>query len=189
LPSTGPKQRTISDTPSLGEAAEKCAECGQPLARDQRYCLNCGARRSGPRVGFEHLFATEEAASPNGAPASADAGRQWSPLAAAAVLALLGIMLLVGILIGKDANDEEQQATAPAAAQITTPSGTTATPAAPTTTGATPAPGVSTTPPPATGAIGKSGPKGTGVQDSTGDSAATPGQAEFEIPNRASGSR
>jgi hypothetical protein len=188
LPTSGPKQSTTADTPVLGETAEKCAECGKPLAADQRYCLHCGARRSGPRVPFEqHLFATEEAASPNGAAATPASGRQWSPLAAAAVLALLGITLLVGILIGKDANDEEPQTTAPAAAQTTTPSATTAAPPAATSAGATPAPGVATTPAPATGSTGKLGAKGAEDEAATGASVTgtgnARGEAQIEVPS------
>jgi len=43
----------ITDAPALGEHGEPCRNCGAPLAADQRYCLNCGQRRSGPRVPFE----------------------------------------------------------------------------------------------------------------------------------------
>jgi phosphatidylinositol-3-phosphatase len=34
----------------LGTPGEPCAECGAPLAGDQRYCLNCGARRGARRL-------------------------------------------------------------------------------------------------------------------------------------------
>ena len=30
-----------------GSKAERCTGCGNPLAVDQRYCLNCGKRRAG----------------------------------------------------------------------------------------------------------------------------------------------
>jgi hypothetical protein len=36
------------EQPVLGEHGEPCRECGVPLAADQRYCLNCGARRAAP---------------------------------------------------------------------------------------------------------------------------------------------
>ena len=36
--------------PTLGAQGEPCAGCGAPLAGDQRYCLECGARRSQARV-------------------------------------------------------------------------------------------------------------------------------------------
>jgi hypothetical protein len=135
---------TKGETPDplvLGEKGEKCAECGTPLAPDQRYCLKCGRRRAGPRVDFEqHLGSSGEASADGRAPAAAPA-RQWSPLVAAAVLGLLGIMLLVGVLIGKEDNDDEQAApataTGTAPAQAVTPT-TAAPPAATTTAPATP---------------------------------------------------
>jgi hypothetical protein len=103
------------------------------------------------------------------------------------VLALLGITLLVGILIGKDANDEEPQTTAPAAAQTTTPSATTAAPPAATSAGATPAPGVATTPAPATGSTGKLGAKGAEDEAATGASVTgtgnARGEAQIEVPS------
>ena len=38
--------------PRLGEPGEACAECGSPLAADQRYCLECGTRRGDPRLDY-----------------------------------------------------------------------------------------------------------------------------------------
>lgn len=103
--------------PALGEAGEPCAECGAPLAGDQRYCLNCGRRRSGPRVDYRTYLMpggmvaqdpppAPPAASPNDPPADAqpdpgDPERDYAPLAAVGGIALLGLMLLVGVLIGK----------------------------------------------------------------------------------------
>ena len=139
------KKSEAVEAEALGKSGEKCAECGKPLATDQRYCLNCGARRTGPRVPFrQHLFSGAPS-SQNGAPATPASARAWSPLAAVVVLGLLGVMLLVGVLIGKDDNDQQTttvQGTAPAAA--VTP--TTATPAIP-------PPAVSTTPAPAEGEV------------------------------------
>src|SRR5256885_5796919 len=36
--------------PTLGQHGQPCVECRAPLAHDQRYCMNCGARRTNPRV-------------------------------------------------------------------------------------------------------------------------------------------
>lgn len=99
----------------LGEAAETCRECGYPLAVDQRYCLNCGRRRGEARVDFRRHLPAERAASANGAadqpppanaPPSLPAGepvgrRDYAPLAAVGGIAVLGLMLLVGVLIGR----------------------------------------------------------------------------------------
>lgn len=109
-----------------------CPSCGAALADDQRYCLNCGQRQGEPRVDFrQHLEAKEAAtkppapatgvvAPPGGAPPEPPPQkpqRDYAPLAAAGGIAVLGIMLLIGVLIGRgtgDANDS------PAAPQVVT---------------------------------------------------------------------
>lgn len=95
--------------------AEACEQCGAPLADDQRYCLECGQRRGGARVDYRHYMtaAEGEQATPSGsseAPAATpdDAGkpqRDYAPLAAVGGIAVLGLMLLIGVLIGKGSND------------------------------------------------------------------------------------
>jgi hypothetical protein len=102
----------------LDRPGEQCEECRGPLAVDQRYCLNCGHRRGEARVDYRGVMAGGVAqASPNGsgaAPPSAqpavDGGeppkrekgeRDLAPLAAVGGIAVLGLMLLVGVLIGK----------------------------------------------------------------------------------------
>jgi hypothetical protein len=98
--------------PALGEQGEPCAGCGASLASDQRYCLNCGQRRAGPRVDYRHYLApvSESAATvppevtPTTAPEPPAATRDYAPLAAVAGIAILGLMLLVGVLIGKGNN-------------------------------------------------------------------------------------
>lgn len=105
-----------------------CPSCGAALAEDQRYCLNCGQRQGGPRVDFQrHLDPKAQAkvaATPAGAgvePApAAPAGppperrqRDYAPLAAAGGIAVLGIMLLIGVLIGRGTGSEQASAPAP----------------------------------------------------------------------------
>jgi len=99
-----------SITAVLGSQGEPCAECGAPLAADQRYCINCGRRRGGPRVEFAQLLgheqATREPPEPAAAadPAAAEPAkreRDYTPLAAVGGIAVLGLMLLVGVLIGR----------------------------------------------------------------------------------------
>lgn len=113
-------------TEVLGKAGEPCRECGAPLAADQRYCLNCGRRRGKPRVEYERHLPGAEAAGVNGAdPAAAAAGapgtvpppekkgqRDYTPLAAVGGIAVLGVMLLIGVLIGR--GDGGGTATTPA---------------------------------------------------------------------------
>jgi len=86
-------------------ATQSCASCGAPLAPDQRYCLSCGSRVGEPRV----APAAGKAAEPV-VPATAPAGgRQadFSPLAAVIGIALLGGMLLIGVLIGRGTSDDQ----------------------------------------------------------------------------------
>jgi hypothetical protein len=104
----------LQTAPALGRQGEPCAGCGAALAADQRYCLNCGRRRGEPRVDFAALLAPADSA-----PASATAGPaeqqpadeparrgpDYSPLAAVGGIALLGLMLLVGVLIGRGDGD------------------------------------------------------------------------------------
>lgn len=95
----------------LGQPGEPCEECGSPLAADQRYCLNCGRRRGGPRVDYRQQMpgAAAEPPPPAGPavavkeePAAEVKGeRDYAPLAAVGGIAVLGLMLLVGVLIGK----------------------------------------------------------------------------------------
>ena len=95
------------EQPVLGEHGEPCAECGAPLAADQRYCLNCGARRAAPRVDFGQYVNAggSKGAAPPAAPAATGAeGRDWTPIVALGGLVALGLMLAVGVLIGKDGN-------------------------------------------------------------------------------------
>jgi len=106
-----------------------CPSCGAALAEDQRYCLNCGQRRGDPRVDFrQHLdqkaTATKEPAPPaNGAgvtgavapvaPPPEKPQRDYAPLAAAGGIAVLGIMLLIGVLIGRGTGSGEESSAAP----------------------------------------------------------------------------
>jgi hypothetical protein len=106
-----------------------CPSCGAAVAEDQRYCLNCGQRRGEPRVDFrQHLdakaTATEEPAAPvNGSgaptavapvpPPSEKPQRDYAPLAAAGGIAVLGIMLLIGVLIGRGTGGGEESAATP----------------------------------------------------------------------------
>ncbi len=91
------------DTPALGQQGEPCQDCRSPLATDQRYCLSCGTRRGGPRVPFE------AAASPGAPPAEHRAvsapGREWTPLTAIGLVAVIALILVSGVLIGRGGGD------------------------------------------------------------------------------------
>jgi hypothetical protein len=101
-------------TQILGRDEEPCRKCGAPLAADQRYCLNCGERRGEPRIDFRQYEApapqAQEPAPPP--PAEEKPSRDYTPLAAVGGIAVLGVMLLIGVLIGK--GDSGGTAVAPA---------------------------------------------------------------------------
>jgi len=128
-----PTQPLSSEPPTLGRSGEPCAGCGSPLAADQRYCLECGCRRGGPRVDYRQRMAATAAAGseppttePTQAPQAqapgpeepAKAERDFAPLAAVGGIAILGLMLLVGVLIGRGDGDS-----APAPAPVVLPAG------------------------------------------------------------------
>jgi uncharacterized protein YjbJ (UPF0337 family) len=125
--------------PALGEAGEPCAGCGAPLAADQRYCLNCGQRRAGPRVDYRRYLAPAGGEAPSPPPPEEPTAtatqepskpeRDYAPLAAVGGIAVLGLMLLVGVLIGKG---NGTTATTPAPViKVPTVAGTTSSEAAP----------------------------------------------------------
>lgn len=124
-------------TEKLGLEGETCEECGAELATDQRYCLNCGHARTARRLNFQkYMTANGNGADPVAASAMGGAGavqtnvppvlQQWSPIAAIGVVGLLGVMLLLGVLIGKDDNSTQTVAAAAAPTTTTTPTDTTA---------------------------------------------------------------
>ncbi|HEX5989433.1 MAG TPA: zinc ribbon domain-containing protein [Solirubrobacterales bacterium] len=104
-----------------------CPSCGAALADDQRYCLNCGRRQGEPRVDFRRHLETEDAATKGPTPVAGAAGapaeapepapqkpqRDYAPLAAAGGIAVLGIMLLIGVLIGRGTGNSNDSAAAP----------------------------------------------------------------------------
>lgn len=91
------------ETPPLGQQGEPCPDCGSALAADQRYCLSCGARRGGPRVRFG-AAANPAAPSPEQREPAA-AGREWTPLTAIGLVAVIALILVSGVLIGRGGGD------------------------------------------------------------------------------------
>jgi hypothetical protein len=115
--------RSATQAPAAPRQGEPCEECGSPLAADQRYCLNCGRRRGGPRVDYRRYMGSggggpaEPPASAPQAPAAEDEPskpqRDYAPLAAVGSIAVLGLMLLIGVLIGKGNGDNTTATPAP----------------------------------------------------------------------------
>ena len=95
----------------------RCTACGSTMAADQRYCLECGKRKGDPRTEFASYLngagelpeTTVPAVNGSGptAPAATEPApdnrpeREVTPLMAAAGLAGLAVILLLGVLIGR----------------------------------------------------------------------------------------
>lgn len=97
-------------------AAETCASCGAQLAGDQRYCLNCGARRGDARVPFMEILGGR-AAPAVAAPAAvggAGAARSQRNLTIVASIGCLLLALGVGVLIGHGGRDRTPASSSPA---------------------------------------------------------------------------
>ena len=101
--------------PIVGASGEPCASCGTPLAADQRYCLRCGTRRGAPRLSYRSYLsqgpATSAGAANGAAPYPPSRANDVSPLGAVLGIALLGGMLLIGVLLGRGSDDSSQAPT------------------------------------------------------------------------------
>lgn len=106
-----------------------CPTCDAPLADDQRYCLQCGARRNGARLPFmEHGRAFRAATTVDPAPPPADRpSPAITPNMAVVGVALAVLFLGVGVLIGRSGSNGEQVASKPTVVRV---GGTGAAPAA-----------------------------------------------------------
>jgi len=173
--------------PTLGASGEPCATCGALLAADQRYCLNCGARRTDARIAFKEILATNGAAvvgvegtagdyglarpagAPSGGPPPAspprDGSGNRSALAALGGLACLLLALGVGVLIGNSGKDKTAAAPAPQVISVGGGAAGTSTGASGTTTPSTTTPSSSSS--------GSS--SGSGGSSSGGSSSSTSG--------------
>lgn len=120
----------------LGKEGDVCAQCGTKLAVDQRYCLNCGTPRAEPRLDFQRHLSSGGGSGAGPSRAGAGGGVQWSPLFVVLAIAALGVMLLLGVLIGKDDNEVTVTEVPASTTTTTTPAATTptTTPTTPTTT-------------------------------------------------------
>jgi hypothetical protein len=142
-------EQTQAISPPLGDEGTPCTECGAPLAGDQRYCLNCGQRRTHARLPFmevlENRFrdsgpAGQSAADP--AAAAATQARHTPPVSQSrripgdalnwAAGATLAAVFALGIVIGALLDDGSGKVTAapPQVISVATPAGA-ATAAAP----------------------------------------------------------
>ena len=89
---------------------EPCEECGAALDAQQRYCVNCGARRGNGANPSSRYFAamSKKARRPLARPPAKAGG--GSRAAAVAFFALLPIAVALGVVVGRngsDGNDNE----------------------------------------------------------------------------------
>jgi hypothetical protein len=128
---------TANSTPQKPQGYEPCEECGAPLDPQQRYCVNCAARRANGSNPSSRYFAAMSKKARR--PLTKRQARQPGTSRAAAVgfFALLPIAVALGVVVGRsgsgDSNEDallkalkKQEATREVAAVPTT----TATPAA-----------------------------------------------------------
>ena len=84
---------------------EPCEECGAPLDPQQRYCVNCAARRGNGANPASRYFATMSKRAhrpPLRAPAKNGSS---SRAAAVGFFALLPIAVAIGVVVGRSGND------------------------------------------------------------------------------------
>lgn len=110
-----------SDQPTTeimtGTAGERCATCQSPLATDQRYCINCGARRGKPRFSAANVTSAGGMVAAPAPPQAPNRSRGGGATTLIAGVATLLVAMGVGVLIGH--NSAGSQTRAPAAQVIT----------------------------------------------------------------------
>jgi hypothetical protein len=135
---------TDINRPLLGEPNAPCRTCGSPLAADQRYCLQCGARRAEARLPFLDILAQQvprgagpaAATGPAAPPPGSWLGRMSTNTTAVAGVACLLLALGVGVLIG---GLGQHDSVAGATPQVISVGGAAPAPAAPAASTAAPA--------------------------------------------------
>jgi hypothetical protein len=132
----------------------RCAECGAPLATDQRYCLECGASRAHARVDLEALYAPSAPPPPPPRPPVPPAPpRGWlgiTPTGLVGSVAAAAGAFVVGIVLGLVINGDDPQPVAqqePPVVNVAIPTPAPASAVAPT---PTPTPAPESTPEPKT---------------------------------------
>lgn len=114
--------------PRLGRPGETCRSCSAPLAGDQRYCLNCGARRADAPLRFldepgtaAAIGAADGPPEPPGTvrlaaltpppPPVPAASAEQRPVVLVAAVATMLLALGVGVLIGNAGDGEASKPT------------------------------------------------------------------------------
>jgi hypothetical protein len=98
---------TELETVRRPQAFEPCEECGAPMDPQQRYCVNCAARRGNGANPASRYFAVMSKRSRR--PLSAPAPKQGVGSRAAAVgfFALLPLAVALGVMVGRGGSGED----------------------------------------------------------------------------------
>lgn len=112
----------VHPTPAPGQQ-KTCPNCHAVVADDQSYCLNCGSRLPDARMPVDRPGAPP----PEGARRS-DGGepppRDWTAVIALGGLAVLALVLVIGVLIGKSGNNSAKVAASPSVITVAGGGGT-----------------------------------------------------------------
>jgi hypothetical protein len=101
-----------------GSVGERCANCGAPLATDQRYCVQCGERRGASRFSPASMAApATTVTTTTGPPPESRRSRYGATLIAG--IATLLLAMGVGVLIGKAGNNNNNNSAAKSPEVIT----------------------------------------------------------------------
>src|SRR3954452_1421791 len=125
--SAPPEARDTTElTRSIATPTDRCPNCGARMAPDQRYCINCGERRSGgglrdalPKIPVAQV-------------AAAAGSRRFTPSSRTNLIAGIGVLLLalgVGVLIGRSGHSDSGTAATPQVVTVSSgaPAGSTGT--------------------------------------------------------------
>jgi hypothetical protein len=161
--------------PTLGAQGEPCAQCGAPLAGDQRYCLECGARRADARIPFRDILARQGSGPPRAPVVGSYAEERKPPSGMTFLVGLVCLLLAlgVGVLIGRSGSDTPTAAAPAPAPQVISVGGAApaaAAPAATSTGSAATTTGDSSS---SSSGSGKSSSKDSGASSTKGGSKAT----------------
>jgi len=84
---------------------EPCEECGAPLDPQQRYCVNCAARRGNGANPASRYFAAMSQRARRPALRAPAKGGSGSRAAAVGFFALLPIAVAIGVVVGRSGSD------------------------------------------------------------------------------------
>lgn len=92
----------------------QCPNCRAVVASDQSYCMSCGARQAGARMPFasRNGDGTHDTPTPQGS-GDDPPPKDLTPVVALGGLALLALVLVIGVLIGRSGQNGTKLAGAP----------------------------------------------------------------------------